>query len=152
MSAEAQLRQLGLELPPPVQPLGSYCTFVQVGDLLFLSGHVPVQGGRMVHVGKVGSDLSLDQGREAARFTALNCLATLRSALGSLDRVGRVVRLTGYVQSASGFDQQAAVLNGASDLFGQVFGSAGVHVRTAVGVSELPANATVELELTVAVA
>lgn len=151
MSAEARLAELGIALPPPVQPLGSYCTWVQAAGLLFLSGHVPVRDGKMVHTGKVGAELSVSQGQEAARFTALNCLATLRQALGSLDRVRRVVRLTGYVQSGPGFNQQAAVLNGASDLLASVFGEAGVHVRTAVGTSELPSNAVVELELTVEV-
>ena len=151
MAAEDRLRELSIELPPPIQPLGSYCTYVRSGSLLFLSGHVPVREGQMVHAGKVGGDLTLEQGQAAARFTALNCLATIRAAVGSLDRVRRVVRMTGYVLSAPGFSQQAAVLNAASDLFAEVFGPAGVHVRTAVGVAELPANATVELELTVEV-
>ena len=148
MSAEERLAQLGITLPPPVQPLGSYCTWVQAGPLLFLSGHVPVREGKMVHTGKVGGELTVEQAQEAARFTAINCLATIRQALGSLDRVRRVVRLTGYVQSAPGFNQQAAVLNGASDLLAAVFGEAGVHVRTAVGAAELPSNAVVELDLT----
>jgi enamine deaminase RidA (YjgF/YER057c/UK114 family) len=151
MSAEERMRARGIELPPPVQPLGSYTTWVRSGDLLFLSGHVPVRDGQMVHSGKVGADLTVEAGAAAARFTVLNCLATVRQALGSLDRVQRVVRLTGYVLSAPGFSQQAAVLNGASDLLGEIFGDAGVHVRTAVGVSELPSNATVELELTLEV-
>ena len=152
MSAEDRLVQLGIELPPPIQPLGSYRTWVRSGSLLFLSGHVPAAEGRMIHVGKVDSDLGVEQGGEAARFTAINCLATIRAALGSLDQVLRVLRLTGYVQSAPGFNQQAAVLNGASDLLAEVFGPDGVHVRTAVGVHELPSNATVELELTLEVA
>jgi enamine deaminase RidA (YjgF/YER057c/UK114 family) len=151
MSTDDRLRELGIELPPPVQPMGSYTTYLQSGKLLFLSGHVPVQEGKMLHVGAVGQELSVEQGQAAARFTALNCMATIQSALGSLDRVERVVRLTGFVRSAPGFNQQAAVLNGASDLFVQVFGQAGVHVRAAVGVSELPSGASVELELTVEV-
>src|SRR5947209_7617107 len=151
MSFDDRLRELRIELPAPIQPLGSYRTHVQSGNLLFLSGHVPVHDGKPVHVGKVGADLSVEQGQAAARFTALNCLATIRDALGSLDRVRRVVRLTGYVQSAPGFNQQAAVLNGASDLFAEVFGEAGVHVRTAVGAAELPSNVTVELEVTLEV-
>jgi enamine deaminase RidA (YjgF/YER057c/UK114 family) len=151
MSTEDRLQQLGIELPAPVQPMGSYTTFRQSGQLLFLSGHVPVKEGKMVHVGRVGEDLSVEDGQVAARFTAVNCLATLRAALGSLDHVVRVIRVSGFVRSAPGFDQQAAVLNGASDLLAEVFGEAGVHVRTAVGVSELPSGAAVELELTVEV-
>jgi enamine deaminase RidA (YjgF/YER057c/UK114 family) len=148
MSAEERMRARGIELPPPIQPLGSYTTWVRSGDLLFLSGHVPVRDGQMVHSGRVGDDLTVEQGVAAARFTVLNCLATVRQALGSLDRVRRVVRMSGYVLSAPGFAQQAVVLNGASELLGEIFGELGVHVRTAVGVSELPAHATVELELT----
>lgn len=151
MSVDDRLRELGIELPPPLQPLGSYRTHLISGSLLFLSGHVPVFEGKMVRAGKVGAELSVEQGQQAARFTALNCLATMRSALGTLDRVERVLRMTGYVQSAPGFIQQAAVLNGASDLFTEVFGEAGVHVRTAVGAAELPNNAAVELEVTVQV-
>jgi enamine deaminase RidA (YjgF/YER057c/UK114 family) len=151
MAIEDRLRELGVELPPPIQPLGSYCTYVRSGNLLFLSGHVPIREGRVVHAGRVGSDLTLEQGQAAASFTALNCLATLQAALGSLDRVRRVVRMTGYVLSAPGFNQQAGVLNAASDLFAGVFGAGGVHVRTAVGAAELPSNVTVELELTVEV-
>jgi enamine deaminase RidA (YjgF/YER057c/UK114 family) len=151
MSVDDRLSELGLELPPPIQPLGSYCTHVRSGNVLYLSGHVPVRDGKAVYVGKLGSDLTVEQGQEAARFTALNCLATIRAALGSLDRVERVLRLTGYVQSAPGFGQQAAVLNGASDLLSQVFGERGVHVRTAVGASELPSNVAVELEVTLEV-
>src|SRR5206468_3548059 len=97
------------------------------------------------------ADVSIELAQASARFTALSCLARIRAALGSLDRVRRVLRLTGYVQSAPGFEQQAAVLNGASDLLAQVFGDAGVHVRTAVGASELPGNMPVELELTLEV-
>ena len=151
MAADDRLTALGIELPAPIQPLGSYRTWIRSQHLLFLSGHVPLQGGEMVHVGKVGAELSVEQGQAAARFTVLNCLATIRAALGGLGEVERIVRLVGYVQSAPGFTQQAAVLNGASDLLAEVFGEAGVHVRTAVGVAELPGNATVELELTVEV-
>jgi enamine deaminase RidA (YjgF/YER057c/UK114 family) len=151
MPIDDRLRELRIELPPPIKPLGSYCTYLESGNLLFLSGHVPIREGKPVVTGKVGAELSVEQGTEAARFTALNCLATMRSALGSLDRVTRIVRLTGYVASAPGFVGQAAVLNGASDLFAEVFGPAGVHVRTAVGAAELPSGVPVELELTVEV-
>jgi enamine deaminase RidA (YjgF/YER057c/UK114 family) len=151
MSVDDRLRELGIELPRPIQPLGSYTTFVQSGQLLLLSGHIPVSEGTPVYSGKVGAELSVEQGQQAARFTAVNCLATLKAALGNLDRVQRVLRLTGYVQGAQGFTQQAAVLNGASDLLAEVFGEAGIHVRTAVGAAELPFNVPVELELTVEV-
>lgn len=151
MSVEDRLRQLGLELPPPVTPLGSYRTFVRAGDLLFLAGHVPVKDGKIQYAGKVGAELTLEEGQAAARLTLLNCLATVKAALGSLDQVRQVVRLVGYVQSAPGFQQQAAVLNAASDLLAELLGDAGVHARTAVGAAELPANAAVELELTLVV-
>ena len=152
MSAEARIKEIGLELPEPLKPLGSYTTWVRSGPLLFLSGHVPLQDGKMAYTGKAGADVSLEQAQQAARFTALNCLATIRVALGSLDHVRRVIRMTGYVLSAPGFNQQAAVLNAASEVFGSVFGEAGVHVRSAVGAAELPADATVELEVTLEVA
>jgi enamine deaminase RidA (YjgF/YER057c/UK114 family) len=152
MLVEGRLEQLGLELPAPVKPLGSYCTFVRAAQLAFLSGHVPLRDGQIAYTGKVGTDLTVEQAQAAARYTALCCLATLKANLDSLDQVKQVIRLTGYVLSAPGFSQQPAVLNAASDLLAAVFGAAGVHVRSAVGVSELPGNATVEIELTVEIA
>ncbi|HJO07827.1 MAG TPA: RidA family protein [Chloroflexota bacterium] len=146
MSAEKRLQKLGLELPEPARPLGSYVTIVRSGDLLFTAGHLPVTVDGKPWQGKVGAEYSIEDGAEAARLTGLNILATVRDAVGSLDQVARVVKLTGFVNSAAGFNQQPAVINGCSDLFGEVFGDAGRHARSAVGVSELPLDTPVEIE------
>ncbi|MCC7104983.1 MAG: RidA family protein [Chloroflexi bacterium] len=151
MSAEQRLVELGIELPPPVQPLGSYTTWVREGGLLFLSGHVPVADGKMIYTGKVGDTVSVERAQEAARFTIINSLATIKAALGSLDRVRRVIRVSGFVLSTPDFAGHASVLNGASELLAQVFGEQGLHVRNAIGAASLPGDATVELELTLAV-
>ena len=146
MSAEKRLQELGLELPEPARPLGSYVTIVRSGDLLFTAGHLPVAVDGKPWQGKVGAECAIEDGAEAARLTGLNILATVRDAVGSLDQVTRVVKLTGFVNSAAGFNQQPAVINGCSDLFGEVFGDAGRHARSAVGVSELPLDTPVEIE------
>jgi enamine deaminase RidA (YjgF/YER057c/UK114 family) len=151
MDAEARLRELNLSLPPPPTPVGSYTTAVASGDLLFLSGTTCYVEGGLLYRGKVGESVTLDQAVAAARQTALNLLAVTRASLGSLDRVERIVKLNGYVNSAPGFDQQPAVINGASDLLVAVFGERGVHARTSVGVSELPGNIPVEIEMLVQV-
>ena len=151
MSAEDQLRALGLELPSPPKPVASYVPAVQSGDLLFLSGILPMRDGMPAWTGKLGRELTVEQGAEAARLACLNALAVIKAHLGSLDRVARIVRLGGHVASAEGFTQQPAVVNGASDLLVAVFGEAGRHARLALGASELPLNAAIELELIVAV-
>jgi len=120
---------------------------VRAGDLLFLSGTGPFKDGVIAFAGKLGKDLTVEQGYEAARLTLLNALAMVRQELGTLDRVTRVVRLTGHVASAEGFTQQPAVINGASDLLVQIFGDAGRHARLALGAAELPLNMAIELEL-----
>lgn len=147
MSAEEQLAVLGLTLPPPPKPVASYVPAVQSGDLLFLSGMLPMRDGKPVWTGKVGREVTLEQGIEAAQLACLNALAVVRVELGSLDRVARVVRVGGHVASAEGFTQQPAVVNGASDLLVAIFGEAGRHARLALGAYELPLNAPVELEL-----
>ncbi|MEW6751292.1 MAG: RidA family protein [Candidatus Latescibacterota bacterium] len=147
MSAEARLAQLEVDLPPPPQPVGAYTRAVRTGDLIFVAGQLPMAAGRLEHTGKVGSELSLEQGRAAARLCALNALSVLREETGSLDRVARIVRLVGYVASAPGFTGQTQVMNGASELLGEVFAERGVHARVAVGVCELPRGAAVELEV-----
>jgi enamine deaminase RidA (YjgF/YER057c/UK114 family) len=147
MSIEARAIELGLELPAAPKPLASYIPAVQVGELLFLSGVLPLRNGQLPVTGKIGRDLALEQGREAARLAVLNALAIARSELGTLDRITRVVRMVGYVASGEGFVQQPAVINGASDLLVQLFGEAGRHARVAVGAPELPLNSPVELEL-----
>lgn len=147
MSAEDTLRRLGLQLPPAPKPVANYIPAVLSGRLLFLSGVIPVREGALALSGKVGRDLTVEQGYDAARIALLNALAIVRSEAGSLDRVKRVVRMVGYVASAEGFVQQPAVVNGASDLLVQLFDQAGRHARIAVGTAELPMGAPVELEL-----
>ena len=147
MSFEARLAELKITLPPAPKPVATYVPAVRAGDLLFLSGTGPFKDGAIVYAGKLGKDLTVEQGYEAARLTLLNALALVRQELGTLDRVTRVVRLTGHVASADGFTQQPTVLNGASDLLVQIFGEAGRHARLALGAAELPLNMAIELEL-----
>jgi enamine deaminase RidA (YjgF/YER057c/UK114 family) len=147
MSFELKLKQLGIELPTPPKPVATYIPAVQVGELLFLSGVIPFRDGQLVLVGKLGRDLSVEQGMEAARVALLNALAIVRNELGTLDRVKRVVRMVGHVASAEGFIQHPMVINGASDLLVRIFGEAGRHARVALGAAELPMNAPIELEL-----
>lgn len=152
MDAEARLKELGIELPQPPRPIGSYLTAVQTGNLLYLSGTTCYTGdGKWLYSGKVGAELSLEQGKEAARQTGLNLLSVTRAALGSLDRVVRVVKLNGYVNCTPEFDQQPAIINGASDLMREVFGELGRHARTSLGVNALPGNIPVEIEMIVEV-
>ena len=149
MTAEAKLKELGIDLPAPVKPLGAYVPAVRAGQLVFTSGQVPLKGEVLVAAGKVPTEVSLEQAQGAARTAVLNALAALRAEVGSLDAVARIVRMNVFVNSAPGFTNQAAVANGASDLLGQVFGEAGRHTRCAIGVAELPRNAPVELDLVV---
>ena len=142
---EENLKKLGITLPSPPTPVANYVTSVRVGNLLFLSGHGPTAG---VAAGKVGKELTLEQGYQAARATGLNLLATVRAALGSLDKVKRVVKVLGMVNSAPGFVEHPRVINGFSDLMVEVFGAAiGKHARSAVGMAELPNNIPVEIEM-----
>lgn len=151
MSIENKLKHLGITLPSPPKPVGSYIPAVRTGNLLFLSGMIPFQNGRMAWEGKLGKELTLEQGKEAARLALLNALSVVQYTLGSLDHVKRIVRLSGHVASAPGFNQQPQVLNGASDLLKEIFGDKGIHARLALGAIELPLNAPVELELIVEV-
>ena len=151
MSFERKLTDLGIELPAPPKPVATYVPAVQAGDLLFLCGVIPFRDGKLLFEGKLGRELTVEQGYEAARLAVLNALAIVRQALGTLDRVKRVVRMTGHVASAEGFVQHPAVINGASDLLVKIFGDAGQHARVALGAAELPLNAPVEIELIVQV-
>ncbi len=144
---DQRLAQLGITLPPVFAPAGSYLGCVADGGLVYVSGHGPVSGDQII-CGKVGGDLTLEQGREAARLTALSILATLRAELGSLDRIARIIKVFGMVNVAPGFTQTPAVLDGCSDLLVEVFGEAGRHARSAVGLAELPIGIAVEIELT----
>ena len=148
MSASANLARLGLKLPATPAPLANYVPGVRVGDLLIVSGQLPMRDGVLDPAckGKVGVDLFNEAGQAAARLAALNVLAQAQAALGSLDKVKRVARLGGFVNAAPGFHALAAVMNGASDLMVEVFGERGRHARTTVGVSELPLDAAIEVE------
>ena len=149
MSYELRLKELGIELPAAPQPVANYVPVARVGDLLFLSGVLPSKEGQLVMTGKLGADVSIEQGVAAAKLAVLNALAIVKAEAGSLDRVKRIVKMVGHVASASGFTDQPLVLNGASDLLVAVFGEAGRHARVAVGATELPRRAPIEIELIV---
>jgi enamine deaminase RidA (YjgF/YER057c/UK114 family) len=146
---EARLRELGHELPPVPEPAGSYVPATRAGTLLFTAGQVPFQGGELAKTGKVGDALTVEEAQEAARVCALNALAAAAAEAGGLNNISRIVKVTGFVASAPDFNGQPQVLNGASDFLGEVFGEAGLHARSAVGVAELPLDAPVEVELVV---
>ena len=151
MKIEARLKELGILLPSAPKPVANYIPAVRAGELLFTSGVLPMKDGKPAYEGKLGKELSVEQGQDAARLAALNALSVVKQALGSLDSVVRMVRLTGHVASAPGFTQQPAVLNGASDLLVAVFGEPGRHTRVALGAAELPLNSPIELELIIQV-
>lgn len=145
------LAVLGLQLPAVPAPVAAYVPAVRCGDLVMTSGQLPFQGGQLTVSGKVGGSVSVQQAAEAARVAALNALAAAAEAAGGLDRITRVVKVVGFVASEPGFTAQPKVVDGASTLLGEVFGVAGAHARSAVGVAELPLSAPVEIELTVQV-
>lgn len=150
MTVDERLIELGVELPDPFPALGTFVSAVRTGSLVFTSGHVPHDGDSVV-TGRLGDDLSVDDGYRAADLAARSLLATLRLELGDLDRVVRVVSLLGTVNATPSFVEHTAVVNGASDLLVQVFGDAGQHARLAVGVSSLPANLALEIQAVVEV-
>jgi enamine deaminase RidA (YjgF/YER057c/UK114 family) len=143
---DSRLAELGLTLPPPPTAAGSYVGSVRTGNLLYCAGTLPVAEGKLSHTGAVGAEHSVQEGARAAENCALNTLANVRAALGSLDRVSRVVFVSGFVNAVNGFSDSPAVINGASDLFVKVFGEAGKHARAAVAVNGLPRAATVEIQ------
>jgi len=146
MSAEARLKELGLTLPEVAKPRWTYAPCVRSGNLLFISGQIATEQGRPLHPGKLGREIDVERGREAARGCAISALAVVRRELGSLDGVTRVVKTTVFVASAEGFTDHPSVANGASDLLRDVFGEAGLGARSAVGMFELPLGASVEAE------
>lgn len=151
MTASARLAELGIELPDVVAPLAAYVPAVRTGNLVYTSGQLPVVAGELLGTGKAGGEVSPEDAKAMARVCALNALAAVHALVG-IDSVVRVVKAVGFVASAPGFNGQPGVVNGASELLGEVFGDAGAHARSAVGVSELPLNAPVEVELIVEVA
>ncbi|MBB5495915.1 RidA family protein [Paraburkholderia sp. MM5384-R2] len=143
MSVQQKLAELGLELPSPPQPLGSYTAVSEAGNLLFISGQVPLSDGKMVYSGRVGENLTLEEGRKAAQLAALNVLAQISRHLGGFERLHHIVRVDGHVSSADGFYGQPAVVDGASDLFAAVLGDKAGHARSAFSHSQGPADAAV---------
>lgn len=153
MSAvETRLEELGLTLPDAPAAVGSYVPAVQFNNMVVTSGQLPMVAGELAFKGKVGADLSAEDAAEAAKVAALNCLAQIKATVGSLDRVLQIVRVEGFVNSADGFTSQPAVMNGASNLLGDIFGEPGRHTRIAVGSNELPLDAAVEVVIWATVA
>lgn len=146
---EQRAAELGIVIPAPPEPKGGYVPAHRIGDLVYTAGMSAIQDGVRRYVGRVGDEISLEDAYRSARGACLNCLGAVRSVTGSLDRIAAIVRVTGFVRSAPGFDRQPAVLDGASDLLAELFGERGRHVRSALGVSELPFGISVEVELIV---
>ncbi|MDP2871433.1 MAG: RidA family protein [Bacillota bacterium] len=148
---EAKLQEMGLTLPPAAKPVAAYVPTARTGNLVFTAGQIPMVAGQLKHKGRLGAEVGLEQGYECARICALNCLSAIKAEIGDLDRVVRVVKVTGFVASATGFTDQPKVINGASELLVEVFGQAGKHARSAVGVAELPLGSPTEVEMIVEV-
>ena len=149
MSANQRISELGIVLPQVATPAGAYVPAVVSGNLVFTAGQIPLVDGKLAATGKVGRDLTAEQAKDIARVCALNAVAAVKSVIGDLDRVKKVVKVVGFVSSDPSFSQQPAVVNGASELLEQIFGEKGIHARSAVGVAVLPLDAPVEVELIV---
>ncbi len=146
---EKKIEELGLNLPEPPQPLAAYVPALLASDFVFTAGQIPIYKGQLKYTGKLGADVTLDEGKKAAEICALNCLSAVKGVIGELKRIEQVIKLTVFVNSAEGFTDQPAVANGASELMEKIFGQNGMHARSAVGVNELPKNASVEIEMIV---
>lgn len=144
-----RLQRLGFQLPPPPKPVGAYLPALQVGDLVLTSGQLPILGGELQYQGKLGKELTLEDGKRAAEICVLNALSVIETVVGNLEKIAQVVRLVGYIASTEGFTAHSQVMNGASELLLHVFGEKGKHVRVVVGVKELPLGAPVEIEMMV---
>lgn len=151
MSFETKLQELGIVLPAAPKPVAAYVPAVSSGDFVYTSGQIAMQEGKLSHKGKLGKDLTVEEGYQAARVCTLNALSAIRAVVGSLDKIEQIVKVVGFVNSAAGFTDQPKVINGASDLLREIFGVAGEHARSAVGVSELPLDTAVEVEMIVKV-
>ncbi len=148
MKVEEKIKAMGLTLPEPPKPVAAYVPAVATSDgYVYTAGQIPFVNGELAYKGKVGKDLDEAQGYKAAQICVLNCLGAVKAAIGELDRIEQVVKVVGFVASAPGFNGQPKVINGASELLGQVFGDRGAHARSAVGVAELPLDAACEVEL-----
>lgn len=146
---EDKLKQLNITLPIPPKPAGSYIPVVISGNLAFVSGQIPMQDGKVLYTGKVPSERSIEEAKSAAKMCAINLLAQLKSNLGSLDKITKIIRVSGFVNCTPEFSEQPKIINAASDLFFEIFGEKGKHSRIAVGVSSLPLNSTVEIDMIV---
>jgi enamine deaminase RidA (YjgF/YER057c/UK114 family) len=148
-NVEKKLHEMGLTVPEAPKPVAAYVPGVKVGEFIYTSGQIPLVNGEVKYKGKVGKEVSPENAYEAAKVCALNCLGVIKGLVGDLDKVERVVKIVGFVNSAPGFNMQPKVINGASELVGKVFGENGGHARSAVGVSELPLDSTFEVEMIV---
>jgi enamine deaminase RidA (YjgF/YER057c/UK114 family) len=151
VNIEAKLNELKLSLPDAPKPVAAYIPAKQTGNLVFTAGQLPMVNGELISKGLLGQDVEIDEANRAARICTLNALAAIKGVIGDLDRIKQIVRVVGYVASVPTFTQQPAVVNGASELLLEIFGEAGKHARSAVGMAVLPLNASVEIELTVEV-
>jgi len=149
---EERLAALGLAVPTPAKPVAAYVPTARTGNLVFTAGQIPLVEGQLKYKGKLGLEISIEQGYDSARICALNCLGAIKAEIGSLDKVTRVVKVTGFVAAAQGFTDEPKVINGASELLVAAFGEAGKHARSAVGVAELPMGVPTEVEMIVEVA
>ena len=148
---DKKIEELGIQLQKPVKPVANYVTTVQTGNLVFTSGHGPIGDDGQLILGQLGTDMDIEGGYQAARAVGIGLLSTLKATLGNLDRIKKIVKLVGFVNSSSDFKDQPAVVNGASDLFVEVFGDKGRHARSAVGMVQLPGGIAVEVEMIVEV-
>ncbi len=148
---EEKIKELGFELPGTPKPVAAYIPAIRSKDLVYTAGQIPMVKGDLKYKGKVGTDIELEDAQKAAEICALNCLAAVKGIAGNLDKIERIIKLTVFVNSADGFTEQPKVANGASELVGKILGENGKHARSAVGVSELPLNAAVEIEMIVEV-
>ena len=144
---EEKLKQMNIVLPEAAKPLASYIPVTKTGNLIFTAGQIPTKDGKLTFKGKIGKDISLEDGKDAAKLCAINCLSVLKSEIQSLDNIKRIVKVTVFINSSEGFTDQPKVANGASDFLVELFGEKGKHVRSAVGVNELPIDASVEVEM-----
>ncbi len=148
---EGRIKELGFSLPEPPKPLAAYVPALQTGEFVFTAGQLPMLYGQLKYTGKLGKEVTPEDGKKAAEICALNCLSAVKGVIGELSRIEQVIKLTVFVNSADGFTDQPAVANGASELIEKIFGKNGSHARSAVGVNELPKNAPVEIEMIVKV-
>lgn len=144
---EEKLKKLNIKIPVAPKPLASYIPVTRVGNLVFTAGQIPLENGTLKYKGKIGKEIDLETGKEAAKLCAINCLSVIKSEIDDLDKIKKIVKVTVFVNSADGFTDQPKVANGASDLLVELFEEKGKHVRSAVGVSELPIDASVEVEM-----